>query len=70
MYVTAMIVCCNDLAMTEEDGLSESDADWMKANVTVVQLPSDETWFSAPKPQQRSVAGPGGSERASSGRVS
>ena len=41
VYMTAMIVCCNELKMTQEDGLNESDADWMQANVTVVQLPSD-----------------------------
>jgi hypothetical protein len=44
-YQTAMILCCNALEMTEEDGLSASDADWMQANVLVVGLPKGATWF-------------------------
>ena len=41
----AMIVCTNHLPMTEADGLSASDADWMKANVVLVKLETGQTWF-------------------------
>ena len=45
VYQVAMVVCCNDLAMTESDGLSESDADWMMTNVVTVRLGPCQTWF-------------------------
>lgn len=48
VYMTAMIVCCNDLATTVDQGLSESEADWMQTNVTLVRLPHGEKWFLQP----------------------
>ncbi len=44
-YQTAMIVCSNFLPTTTEAGLSAQDADWMTANVVVVQLAAGQTWF-------------------------
>jgi hypothetical protein len=44
-YQTAMIVCSNFLPTTTEAGLSTQDADWMTANVVVVQLAAGQTWF-------------------------
>ena len=40
-----MIVCANELKMTEADGLSSSDAEWLRANVVVVTLPEGQSWF-------------------------
>ena len=45
VYQTALIVCCNALQMGVEDGLSESDADWMLANVVPVRLSQGQTWY-------------------------
>jgi hypothetical protein len=45
VYQTAMIVCCNSLSMTEAEGLSASDADWLAANVVRVSLPEGQTWY-------------------------
>ena len=44
-YQTAMIVCSNFLPTTTDMGLSDQDADWMTANVVVVQLAAGQTWF-------------------------
>lgn len=44
-YQTAMIVCSNFLPTTTDMGLSAQDADWMTANVVVVQLAAGQTWF-------------------------
>ena len=40
-----MIVCANELKMSEADGISHSDAEWLKANVVVVTLPKGHSWF-------------------------
>jgi len=48
VYHTAMILCANHLEMTEGDGISASDADWMTQNVTVVTLEADQTWYLKP----------------------
>ena len=40
-----MIICANDLKMTEAEGLSYSDAEWLRANVVVVTLPEGHSWF-------------------------
>jgi len=45
VYQVAMIVCANDLKMSEADGLSVSDAEWLRANVVVVTLPEGQSWF-------------------------
>ncbi len=45
VYHVGMILCANHLAMTEEEGLSASDADWMLANVVEVTLPAGQTWY-------------------------
>jgi hypothetical protein len=45
VYQVAMIVCANELKMTEADGLSSSDAEWLRANVVVVTLPEGQSWF-------------------------
>ena len=39
-----MIICANDLKMTEAEGLSYSDAEWLNANVVLVTLPEGDTW--------------------------
>lgn len=44
-YQTAFVVCCNDMATSEDDGLSASDADWMAMNVVVVRLGQGQTWY-------------------------
>ena len=31
--------------MTEADGLSSSDAEWLRSNVVVVTLPEGHSWF-------------------------
>jgi len=45
VYHIAMILCANKLEMTEEDGLSVSDADWMQSNIIEVMLPVGHTWY-------------------------
>ena len=40
-----MIICANELKMTEADGLSSSDAEWLSSNVVVVTLPAGHSWF-------------------------
>ena len=45
MYQIGMILCANHLPMTEGEGLSPSDADWMQANVVLVTLPDGQTWY-------------------------
>jgi len=45
VYHIAMILCANHLEMTEDDGLSPSDADWMQQNVDLVILPVGHTWY-------------------------
>ena len=45
VYQIGMILCANHLPMTETDGLSSSDADWMQANVVLVTLPEGQTWY-------------------------
>ena len=44
-YQTAMIVCTNHLPMTEQEGLSKCDAEWMQWNVAKVSLEQDMTWY-------------------------
>ena len=45
VYHVGMILCANHLPMTEEEGLTSSDADWMQANVVLVTLPEGQTWY-------------------------
>ena len=45
VYQVAMIICANELKMTEADGLSSSDAEWLRSNVVVVTLPAGQSWF-------------------------
>ena len=45
VYQVAMIICANELKMTEAEGLSCSDAEWLRANVIVVSLPAAQSWF-------------------------
>lgn len=45
VYHIAMIVCTNHMPMTELEGLSASDADWMRSNVVKVALEEGQTWF-------------------------
>ncbi len=45
VYQVAMIICANDLKMTEAEGLSCSDVEWLRANVVVVTLPEGHSWF-------------------------
>ena len=45
VYQVAMIICANELKMTEADGLSSSDAEWLRSNVVVVTLPAGHSWF-------------------------
>jgi hypothetical protein len=45
VYQVAMIICANELKMTEADGLSSSDAEWLRTNVVVVTLPEGHSWF-------------------------
>ena len=45
VYQVAMIICANDLKMSEADGLSVSDAEWLTSNVVRVSLPAGHSWF-------------------------
>ena len=45
VYQVAMIICANELKMSEADGISHSDAEWLRANVVVVTLPEGHSWF-------------------------
>ena len=45
VYQIAMIICANELKMSEADGLSSSDAEWLSSNVVVVTLPAGQSWF-------------------------
>ena len=45
VYQVAMIICANELKMSEADGLSSSDAEWLRTNVVVVTLPEGHAWF-------------------------
>ena len=45
VYQVAMIICANELKMSEADGLSSSDAEWLSSNVVVVTLPAGQSWF-------------------------
>ena len=41
-----IIGCSNDFPMTVEEGVkNEQDAEWLRANVVVVDLPDGETWY-------------------------
>ena len=57
-YQTAMIVCTNHLPMTEQEGLSASEADWMHTNMLKVTLEEGQTWFhhSGLEPPEGSVS--------------
>lgn len=45
VYQTALIACSNYLPTSVEEGLSESDADWMSSNVVKVCLAPGQTWY-------------------------
>lgn len=45
VYQVGMIVCANCLPMSEEEGLSAEDANWMAANVVRVTLGEGQTWY-------------------------
>lgn len=45
VYQTALIVSTNSLPMTEEEGLSHADAEWLQANIVRVELAKGQTWF-------------------------
>ena len=40
-----MIICANEIKMSEADGLSGSDAEWLRTNMVVVTLPEGHAWF-------------------------
>ena len=54
-YGLKIIGCSNDFPMTVEEGVrSEQDAEWLRGNIVVVELPPKETWYlqshAKPKP--------------------
>ena len=45
LYGIAHILCSNHFAMSESEGQSKEDADWLSTNVLDVTLPAGQTWF-------------------------
>ena len=53
-YGMAMILCSNDFPLSVEEGVEkEEDAEWLQANIAVVELSDDQVWYKGshkPKP--------------------
>ena len=45
LYGIAHILCSNKFPMTEAEGQSKEDADWLTTNIVDVILPTGQTWF-------------------------
>ena len=46
VYGVAWILCSNDFSFDEKEGkISKQDSDWLKENITTVELPSGEKWY-------------------------
>ena len=45
VYKLPIILCSNKFPMTEEEGLSEEDADWLGANIIEVPQPVGGKWY-------------------------
>ena len=56
-YGVAMICCSNDFPMctSESRELPEEDAEWLRGNVCVVELPEGQTWFKTSHEKPRPV---------------
>ena len=56
-YGVAMICCSNDFPMcpAESSEVSEEDAEWLRGNMCVVELPEGQTWFKSTHDKPRPV---------------
>jgi hypothetical protein len=45
LYQIAHILCSNHFPMTQAQGLTEEDADWLQKNLYVATLPQRERWY-------------------------
>ena len=45
LYGIAHILCSNAFPMSEDEGQSAEDADWLKSNVIVIILPPCQCWY-------------------------
>ena len=45
LYGIAHVLCSNCFPMTEEEGLSKEDAEWLDKNVLPAVLPQGQKWF-------------------------
>ena len=45
LYGIAHVLCSNCFAMSESEGQSKEDADWLSTNIIDITLPPGQTWF-------------------------
>ena len=45
LYGIAHILCSNSFPMSESEGQSKEDAEWLSSNILDVSLPAGQTWF-------------------------
>ena len=45
LYGIAHILCSNAFAISEEEGQSAEDADWLSSNIIDITLPPGQCWY-------------------------
>ena len=46
LYAVPMILCSNEFKLTEEEGLTEAEEEWLRKNIIVARLPKGaKAWF-------------------------